>query len=101
MNYNLNLIFAAIIRHMTTLSMPATMPTKKDDDVSRVFAQNFKQAREDSGLTQDQVAQAMGWTQPYVSDIEKMKETVNLKIAQRLADVVKQPLWKLLIPPKK
>ena len=88
--------FAAIIRSMLTLTTLAIMPNKEKEKTRRIFARNFKRAREDAELTQEAVAKIMGWTQPFMSDIENGKKGVSLDNAAILADVVKQPLCKLL-----
>ena len=93
-------VFAVTIRLMHNLiqfsnSRGAIMPGK-EEEISKIFARNFKRAREEAELTQDQVAQIMGWTQPFMSDIENGKKGVTLNKAKILADVVKQPLCKLL-----
>ena len=92
--------FAVTIRLMHNLiqfsnSRGAIMPGK-EEKISQIFARNLKRAREDAELTQEQVAEIMGWTQPFVSDIEKGKKGISLNNAAILADVVKQPLCKLL-----
>jgi len=67
----------------------------------RIFARNFKQARKDAGLTQDDITNITGLTQPYLSDVENAKNTISLDNANALADAVGQPLWQLLTPLKK
>jgi DNA-binding XRE family transcriptional regulator len=84
-------------------SMPNPKQESKDLILRRrrTFARNFKQARKDAGLTQDDITNITGLTQPYLSDVENAKHTTSLDNAERLAAAVGQPLWKLLTPAKK
>lgn len=91
-----SILFAAIIRHMLNLCPRPTMPNKEKENTRQIFARNFKRAREGARLTQEQVAEMMGWTQPYLSDIENSKTPISLDTAKSLADAVNQPLCKLL-----
>jgi transcriptional regulator with XRE-family HTH domain len=67
----------------------------------QVFARNFRRARKEAGLTQNDITKTTGLTQPYLSDVENAKSTINLDNANVLADAVGQPLWRLLTPDKK
>ena len=67
----------------------------------RIFARKFKQARKQAGLTQKALSKITGLTQPYLSDVENAKSTINLDNANVLAAAVGQPLWQLLTPEEK
>ena len=67
----------------------------------QVFASNFRCARKEASLTQNDITRITGLTQPYLSDVENAKSTINLDNANVLAEAVGQPLWQLLIPVKK
>ncbi len=64
----------------------------------RVFARNLRQARTEAGLTQEDVVKLTGLTQSFLSRIETAKSNISLDNAIVLAEVVRQPLCKLLTP---
>jgi len=63
-----------------------------------VFARNFKKARKAAGLTQDAVHEKTGLAQPFISEVENARSTINLDNMAQLAGAVGKPLWKLLVP---
>jgi DNA-binding XRE family transcriptional regulator len=67
----------------------------------KVFAFNFKQARKEAGLTQDDITKLTGLTQAYLSNVENAKNAISLDNANVLADAVGKPLRQLLTPPEK
>lgn len=83
------------------------MPIKKEKNKAlilherRIFGANLKQARIAAGLTQGDVTKLTGLTQPYLSDVENAKSTINLDNANVLAAAVGQTLSQLLAPLKK
>ena len=54
----------------------------------------LKKLREDSGLTQSEIAESLGVSQHYYSNIEngKRQEDMNLSTASKLADLFNIPL---------
>lgn len=67
----------------------------------QVFARNFRRARKEAGFTQNDLTRITGLTQPYLSDVENAKSTINLDNANVLAAAVGKPLWQLLTPVNK
>jgi transcriptional regulator with XRE-family HTH domain len=67
----------------------------------RIFARNFKEAREKAGLTQMQIMEITGLTQALISRIENGRGDVKIDTARRLAEAVNQPLCKLVNPVEK
>lgn len=63
-----------------------------------VFARNFSLARKNKKLSQSKIHQLTGFAQSWISEVETGKSTINIDNMARLADVVDQPLWKLLKP---
>lgn len=63
-----------------------------------IFARNFKKARKAAGLTQEAIREKTGLAQPFISEVENGRSTINLDNAAQLACAVGQPLWKLLTP---
>jgi DNA-binding XRE family transcriptional regulator len=98
--------FAVTIRFMHNLTQfsnsnrGATMPGK-EKETRRVFARNFKQARKEANLTQEDIVKMTGLTQPFISRVENARTTINIDNAELLAVAVKKPLWILLNPVKK
>lgn len=66
-----------------------------------VFAANLRRARVDAGLTQQQVAEALGMHRPYVSDLESGKRTPLLKNLARIATIVHSTPSELLAPARR
>lgn len=63
-----------------------------------VFARNFKKARKEAGLTQEAIRERTGLAQPFISEVENGRSTINLDNMAQLAAAVGKPLWKLLVP---
>jgi DNA-binding XRE family transcriptional regulator len=64
----------------------------------RLFAENFRQARIAAGLSQTDVHELTGLTQPYISEVETCVSNPTLDIAAKLANAVRVPLYELLKP---
>jgi DNA-binding XRE family transcriptional regulator len=96
----------AILWRMFTLPHHS-MPKRNQESTDlallhrRIFARNFKQARKESGLTQDALSKITGLTQAFISNVENAKDAISLDNANILADAVGQPLRQLLTPPEK
>lgn len=80
------------------MNKPSTPPGKLVPPERLTFARNFKKARKAAGLTQQAIQKRTGISQPFLSKVENGSSTINLDNAAQLADVVGQPLWKLLKP---
>lgn len=65
---------------------------KAKQDSSIVVAQRIKQAREDLGLTQQQVAELLNRPQSYVSRCEKGIKQLDVKDLKEFALIFKKPL---------
>ena len=63
-----------------------------------VFARNFKKARKEARLTQEAIREKTGLAQPFISEVENGRRTINLDNMAQLAAAVGKPLWKLLVP---
>ncbi|HHO82055.1 MAG TPA: XRE family transcriptional regulator [Halothiobacillus sp.] len=74
-------------------------PTDKPVPPERlIFARNFKKARKEAGMTQEAIRERTGFAQPFISEVENGRSTINLDNAAQLAAAVGKPLWKLLTP---
>lgn len=63
----------------------------KTPDVERVYkhiGRTVRKARKDKGLVQDDVAEALDWTRPSVTNLEKGRQRVMLHDLPKLARVV-------------
>ena len=67
-------------------------------EARKVFARNFRRARINAGLTQNDIHQSFGFAQSFISDLERCRTTVNLDNMSQLATAVGVPLWQLLKP---
>jgi transcriptional regulator with XRE-family HTH domain len=75
------------------------MPSEKADTIlkkRKIFAKNLKAARIEAGLTQNDVVKITGLTQTFLSRVETAQTNISLDNALLLAEVVHQPLCKLL-----
>lgn len=88
------------------MSKRDTKPTKSSKNLKDlpapperlIFAQNFRRARKAAGLTQAAIHEKTGLAQPFISEVENGRSTINLDNAAQLAAAVGKPLWKLLQP---
>ena len=62
----------------------------------KVFLRLLRQVREESGLTQTEVAKALGATQAYVSKYELGERRLDLLDLSDVCDAVKIPLLKFV-----
>jgi transcriptional regulator with XRE-family HTH domain len=65
---------------------------KAKQDTSIVIAQKIKQAREDFGLTQQQVAALLRRPQSYVSRCEKGIKQLDIQDLKEFSSIYKKPL---------
>jgi transcriptional regulator with XRE-family HTH domain len=63
-----------------------------------VFAQNFKRARLEAGLSQREIHRRTGIAYPYLSRVERCMENISLDTMAILAEAVGKPLHELLKP---
>lgn len=82
------------------LSRPKAKPSPKavPPGVRVAFGQNLRAARQEAGLTQEQVADAAGAQRPYITQIESGLRNVSLELAESLARAVGKNLAELLPP---
>lgn len=76
-------------------SIPVDKPAPPE---RQVFARNFKKARKEARLTQEAIREKTGLAQPFISEVENGRSTINLDNMAQLAAAVGKPLWKLLVP---
>jgi transcriptional regulator with XRE-family HTH domain len=67
--------------------------------LQRVFAESFRAARMEAGLTQKDVAEGSGLAQQTVSQIETAQHNLTLRTMARLGNVVGQQVGELVRPP--
>lgn len=63
-----------------------------------IFASNFRKARKEAKLTQQDITNRTGFAQSWISEVENGRSTINLDNMAILAELVGKPLWKLLVP---
>jgi DNA-binding XRE family transcriptional regulator len=87
-----------ILAHILNMSKSHAAKNKEPPPERLIFARNFKRARHEAGLTQQEIRAKTGFAQPFISKVENGQSTVNLDNAAELARAVGQPLWMLLQP---
>lgn len=70
------------------------------DELAHIFAVNLKARRLRLGMTQADLAAAVGVHVPYISDLENGKKTPYLRNLARFAEALRTTPDKLLRPPK-
>ena len=71
---------------------------KTQSDECDRFANNFKAARLALRLTQKEIHERSGVAMPFISSVERGQRNITIPCAERLANAVGVPLYKLLIP---
>ena len=77
---------------MARLPVDSTEPSIE----MRAFAENIRDLRIKSGLSQRAFAEQAGITQAYLVKVEKARTNLSLNRASQLAEFVGTPLWKLI-----
>ena len=65
-------------------------------DVRARFGRNVRRLREKKGLSQEAFGFAAGIDRTYVSGVERGARNPTLTVAQKFADGLGVPLWRLL-----
>lgn len=60
---------------------------------------NVRAARKERGLSQEGLADEAGLHRTYIGSIERAERNVSVDNIERLANALKLPGWKLLVPP--
>ena len=82
--------------------MASKPPSKAvPSQVRVIFGENLRAARQEAGLTQEQLAEAAGLSRPHLSDIERGLHNVQLEQAEGLASAVGKDLLELLKRPRR
>jgi transcriptional regulator with XRE-family HTH domain len=64
----------------------------------KVFAAALRKARNELGLSQEELADEARVHRTYVGQLERAEKNVSIDSMQKLADAVGKPLWELLRP---
>lgn len=64
-----------------------------------IVASNVRAARKERGLSQEALADEAGLHRTYVGSIERAERNISVDNIERLANALKVPGWKLLVPP--
>lgn len=73
----------------------------QENELAAVFAANLRARRLKLGMTQQQLADALGVHVPYISNLENGKKTPYVRSLARFAEALQTTPDKLLRPPKK
>ena len=69
-------------------------------DMRALVGQNFSRLRRRQGLTQEQLAERSGFSQQYLSDLERGKRNPTIVSLYELAQALGVPYLDLLRPPR-
>jgi len=69
-------------------------------DIVKVFANNVKKYRTESGLSQEAFAEKAGLHRTYISAIEREKRSIALENIQKIADALNIDTYLLFIDKK-
>jgi transcriptional regulator with XRE-family HTH domain len=69
-------------------------------DMRALVGRNFSRLRRRQGLTQEQVAERSGFSQQYLSDLERGKRNPTIVSLYELAQALSVPYLDLLRPPR-
>lgn len=79
--------------------MNKSKDTEKNSSEARfIFGRNFRHARKEAKLSQRDVTRITGVMQGFISRVERGKVSISIDKMEALANVVKIPIWKLLVP---
>lgn len=77
---------------------PTDPPIAAEVDPPHVLAGNVYRLRKDRGLTQEQLAEAVGVRQPRIAEVERGDANPRLATLAKLALALGVPVWALLAP---
>ena len=69
-------------------------------DVRKLVGENFARIRREKGLTQEQVESASGFSQQYLSGLERGRRNPTIVTLYELADALGVSHVDLVMPPK-
>ena len=87
---------AEVAKQQTMKRLPASVDESEIPEMRKKFAKNFRAARIKAGLTQKDICEKAGLTQPYLSEVERGLSNISLDNMEVLASLVEKPLWVLL-----
>lgn len=70
-------------------------------DIVKVFADNLKKYRKETGLSQEQFAEKCGMHRTYISAIECYRRSISLENIQRIANALGIDTYKLFLEDNK
>jgi len=70
-------------------------------ELSDILARNVRRMRNETGMSQDEFADAVGIDRTYVSGIERGVRNPTIKILDKLSAALNVPPHELLAPPRK
>lgn len=71
------------------------------EELKEIYAENIKAKRIEKGIKQDKLAEKIGLSEKYISDLETGRRAGSLETLVMLADALEVEPYELLLPPNK
>lgn len=69
-------------------------------EFKEIYAENIKSKRIEKGIKQDELAEKIGLSEKYISDLETGRRAGSLETLVMLADALEVEPYELLLPPQ-
>lgn len=66
-------------------------------DIVKVFGTNIRRYRNESGISQEKLAELSGLHRTYISDVERFQRSISLENIQRIANALNVEVYKLFL----
>ncbi len=70
------------------------------EEFKKIYSENIKSKRIEEGIKQDKLAEKIGLTEKYISDLETGRRAGSLETLLLLANALDVEPYELLLPPK-
>lgn len=71
------------------------------EELKEIYAENIKSKRIEKGIKQDKLAEKIGLSEKYISDLETGRRAGSLETLVMLSDALEVEPYELLLPPNK
>lgn len=70
------------------------------EELKEIYAENLKSKRNELGIKQDKLAEKIGLSEKYISDLETGRRIGSFETLVSIADALEVEPYELLLPPK-